>query len=246
MTRRRNQLAATLLGLSLAIPASATVINGNSLQNGLDNLAYGNALGTVDADFYDVNTSQLGNDEIWNVTSSAVTSQTILFEFAGFRNANTFGIYDIRNSGNTLQIFSGREGAGSMEITIGLSNTFASILPAGGTGNATFSSPNFGFYLDGPGGTFYSQSNLNAGGADQMIAFQGQGDRYIDAHGFGPSLFSQGEFILAWEDLRYNRTDGDFQDFVVLVSNVRPVPAPSALGLLFIAMLGLGIGRRRA
>ena len=34
---------------------------------------------------------------------------------------------------------------------------------------------NFGFYLEGPAGTFYSQDSRNAGGKPQVLAFAGTG-----------------------------------------------------------------------
>ncbi|MEM8685002.1 MAG: DUF4114 domain-containing protein [Pseudomonadota bacterium] len=228
------------------MPASATMVQGNSLQNQLDNRTFGNSSGTVDADFYDVEADQISNDAIWNITAPGASTATLLFELAGFRNANTFGIYDIFDPSNTLQIFSGSDSAGAFEVTTtGPGNSFQTVIPGGGVDSATFATSNFGFYLSGPGGMFYSQSSLNAGNADQMIAFQGQGDIYVDATGFSPGLFTAGQFILAWEDLPFGNTDSDYNDFVVLVSNVTPVPAPAALGLLGLALFGLGIGRRR-
>ena len=239
----RTLRSLTLVAVALvAAPAGATLVQGSALQNGLNNVTYGNSAGTIDADFYDVNTSQVSNDSIWAITSGIASGNSLVFEFAGFANANSFGIYDIFDTGNTLEIFSGGDGAGSFEVSLGLGNTFISLSDGE---VATFASTAFGYYLDGPGGTFYSQSFLNPGGADQMVAFQGNGDIYIDALGYGAALFSEGEYVLAFEDLPITGSDRDFSDFVVLVSSVTPVPAPAALGLLGFALMGLGLARRR-
>ncbi|MEO0617276.1 MAG: PEP-CTERM sorting domain-containing protein [Pseudomonadota bacterium] len=239
----RNLRSLMLVAAAIAAaPASATVVQGNSLQNGLNNVTYGNSAGTIDADFYDVNAAQIGGDAIWSITSGIASGNSLILEFAGFANNNSFGIYDIYDSSNTLEIFSGSDSAGSFEVALGLGNTFISLFDGGA---ASFTTSAFGYYLSGPGGNFYSQAHLNPGGADQMVAYQGDGDIYIDALGYGATLFGPGDFILAWEDLPYTNSDGDYEDFVVLVSSVTPIPAPAALGLLGFALMGLGLARRR-
>jgi hypothetical protein len=106
----------------------------------------------------------------------------------------------------------------------------------------------FGFYLATPqNNVFFSQSNLNPGGADRSYAYRGTGVQFVG----GPAavlgtIFGVNDAILAYEDLLSG--DNDFQDFVVLVRGVAPIPIPAA-GLLMLSGLGglaLFARRRRA
>ncbi|MFK8053391.1 MAG: DUF4114 domain-containing protein [Woeseiaceae bacterium] len=237
---------AAFAALFIATQANATPINGNGLQNGLDNITYGSHDGSEDADFRDVNEGQLAGDEIWTLSDTSISTSRLLFEFAGYRNANTFGIYDIYDTGNRLEIFNGAASSGAASVVLGANNQFAAFGITGGTfGAATFASRAFGFYLQGPGGIFFSQSNRNAGDADHMVTFQGNGSEYIDTYGY-PTLFTGGAHILAWEDLPMSNGDGDYNDFVVMVTGVTAVPAPGTLALLGLGLIGAGFARKRA
>jgi Domain of unknown function (DUF4114) len=187
-------------------------------------------------------------DGVW--TTQGSTSATILLEIAGFANLNTFGIYDPSNPTNQLQVFAGAEGPGSnatLSFTVGPGGVTVAVT-TGGVVNATmtpFLSAAFGFYLTTPqGNTFFSQSNLNTGGVDRMYAYRGDGVPFIA--GPGPvvgTIFGANDAILAYEDLLVS--DNDFQDFVVLVRGVAPIPLPAAGLLLLSALGGFAAFRRR-
>jgi hypothetical protein len=86
----------------------------------------------------------------------------------------------------------------------------------------------------GSGATKWSNEALN-GGTDRMVTYCI--NKFLD--GTSPTVPT---FVLGFED----GTDYDYQDFVVEVSNVVPVPGAVLLGLLGLSTAGVRIRRRRA
>lgn len=83
------------------------------------------------------------------------------------------------------------------------------------------------------GGNFFvSNAGLNINGEDHMVTFQ--------------VLNQVDTYVICWEDLKYGHSDLDFNDLVVQVSGVTPVPdGASTLALLGGAMAFMGaVGRK--
>ena len=249
----------TLAGAAAA--AGATVIqpgSETSLQDVINGL-YKSATCPTCSDVSlapNVNTDQYAKDQLWSIEASGVSAATILIELAGNANSNTFGIYD-PNNGHTMQLFGGpADQADQALVSIGQNGSVSVIyLQRDNNGNMTafdinttaagyFTQNVFGYYLGTTGGTFYSEPSRNPDGADQMVAFQGDGDT-IKLPGNAPGQWGSSSFILAWEDLRYNASDMDFNDFVVYIESVSGVPEPGTLALVAGAMLSLVVAARR-
>jgi len=197
-----------------------------------------------------------GGDSSWTTVGS-VGQIDIVLELAGNAQSNTFGLYDLNDPSRRLTIFEGNDGA-SAEATLRLrrlaNGTWrASVLefnnpddPSGWTTLNGLTTSAFGFYLGtAANGTFFSQTGRNADGVDHLYAYQGSGQAFLGGPLEG-ELFTAQDYILAWEDLM-GGGDRDFQDFVVVVQDIRPVPLPPALLLLASSLIGFaGVARRRA
>lgn len=203
-----------------------------------------------------VNTDQHALDGLWSIEASGISAATVIIEIAGNASTNTFGIYDAVN-GNTVQLFGGPadqadQALVSVSQTGQVSTVYLQRDAFGGfqaiswwsSGAGYFTSSMFGYYLGTGGGTFYSQAELNPDGSDQMVAFRGDGDR-IKLPGNESGLWGSSSYILAWEDLRYNSSDRDFNDFVVYVESVTGVPEPGTLAILSLGLVGIGLFARR-
>lgn len=196
---------------------------------------------------YDVQ-SEFQTPGYWTIGATGTSAATLIIEIAGNAKKNKFGLFDKSNPDNRLEVYSGESGAGTRRsITyFGDSNQYmvtdnTSIETAGLVSFAQFSGSSFGFYLDGPGGTFFSAPALNNDHV-QMVAFQGKGQ---NSDFIQPAKWMSNEWVLAWEDLPYLSSDQDFNDLVMIIESVTPVPEPGTITLLGAGVLGLLLLRRR-
>ena len=175
---------------------------------------------------------------LWTLTGAG-SSATIVLEIAGNAGANTFGFYDPSSPGTTqAQLFNGPAAAGSKvylkfsgnQLQSSLDNLIWANVAKGG-----FSSTTFGMYLSGPGGTFFS----DGAGSQNLVAYQGFDGRTITI-GANPEAWDANSYVIGWEDLPLSQSDLDYQDMVLLVSEVVPVPEPTTIiaGALLLLPLG--------
>ena len=185
-----------------------------------------------------------GTDSNWSITGSGLSGTTMIIELAGQAGTNTFGVYDTSNSNNFVELFNGGASAGSQvvmsikldgSVHINLADTLTD-----------FAGNNFGYYLDIGNDRFFSDTALNGDAADHMLAYQGTGDNIqIATNAAGD--WTPNEYVLAWEDVTGGAADFDYNDMVMIVESVQPVPVPAAVWLFGSGLIGLvGVARRRA
>ncbi|MDY6803269.1 MAG: PEP-CTERM sorting domain-containing protein [Cyanobacteriota bacterium] len=191
--------------------------------------------------------------ELFMPNASSSFTSNLMFEVAGNADFNEFGIYKKGSPGTKITLF---DGAATPSSEAPFPNS-ATLLFAG-NGVAKYNDTvyndfgnEFGFFLKTKSNKyFYTEDALNENGNKQSVVYQGDGSVDLQIpFGAGPGNFDGDDWIIGFEDLSLDNSisDSDYNDFVILVSDLEAadIPEPATLAGLGLVAAAMAILRRR-
>jgi len=182
-------------------------------------------------DCFNVNTDQQSAG-YWRLVTPGAIGPLIVVEFSAWANSNVVGMF----SGTTVHdIFLGTATAPRAALIQWLTPSSGQIIGLSGVNTGPFSGISylgFGFYLrpqGDPSTYYYTVDDLNPNHSPQAVAY-----RHMPSN----------TWWIAFEDLLVNggNSDRDYNDFVLRVESIYPVPEPAAI--LLVGSVLLLVGRR--
>lgn len=157
--------------------------------------------------------------QVWDTSVSGNATFTLMIELSANAPNNAIGVYNTGVAVPPLfNIFPGAASAGWFatahffspnKLTVTLFNNNSVI-----QGQITYNGVNadaFGFYIVGPGGTFYTEDARNPGSKPRILTYLGTG-------------VNSGDWWMCMEDSNGATATSDFDDAVLLLQSVVPTP----------------------
>ncbi len=162
-----------------------------------------------------VTTDQL-DGQVWASSVSGHAAFTLMIELTASAPNNAIGVYNVSAPVPVLfQVFPALAGAGWYAVaSFGGGGLVVSLFDnnnvfMGQSSYANVDDTAFGFYIQGPGGLFFSDDARN-GGTPQALTLAGTGRNF-------------GDMWQCFEDQPYGAAVSDFDDAVMLLQSVVPV-----------------------
>jgi hypothetical protein len=210
-----------VVGAVTIVPSIALAFTPRAPQIAFSSASLQTYLGTTEGQAINTLTDQV-NVQVLTTSVSGNAAFTLMAEFTGNAAANEVGVYNATDPSATPTLFpllppSAAAGwyvavhfAGGNLVATLFDNTAAfqsSTTYIGVDQNA------FGFYIKGPGGTYYSEDSRN-GGKAQVLTYSGTGSFY-------------GTLWECFEESAYNSGTSDFDDAILNLQSVVTTPTKS-------------------